>query len=367
MRLLDRYVLRTFLKVFVMSLLAFGAGVVALDFFGRVSYFLDPRRVEGTFAEGYSSLGLILRFYAAYLPFLLEQVMPLVTAAAGLFTVSQLLSGNEVAPVVAGGTSARRLFLPLLLASLAVSVGHLAFQEVAVPALTREQIALKRFFAGDRQRGIRDLPHLRDGRGSVTHAGWYGFADRALEEVVVQRPWERRGGEAIGFEIWKAARLLPSGDRWVAPEGVEIQPPGVDSLPRRLPAGSPVDLGVSPEEVDALAAKKGAADLPLKQLHALAAKFPGRRHLIVAFHKQIARPLASFAMLLVGIPVLLSAGRSYFLGGAIAFGLSAAYYFLDIFFTSLGDRGDLPPLFAAYFPLAVLLSFGIARTATVTT
>jgi lipopolysaccharide export LptBFGC system permease protein LptF len=119
--------------------------------------------------------------------------------------------------------------------------------------------------------------------------------------------------------------------------------------------------------VDALAAKKGTADLPLRQLHALAGKFPGRRHLTVALHKQLARPFASFAILLVGIPVLLAAGRSYFLGGAIAFGLSAAYYFLDIFFTSLGDRGDLPPLFAAYFPLSLLLSAGIARVSTITT
>jgi lipopolysaccharide export system permease protein len=87
----------------------------------------------------------------------------------------------------------------------------------------------------------------------------------------------------------------------------------------------------------------------------------------VALHKQVSRPFASFAMLLVGIPLLLSAGRAYFAGGALAFGLSMAYYFLDILFTSLGDRGDLPPLLAAYSPLALLLSLGVARLSTVTT
>ena len=44
-----------------------------------------------------------------------------------------------------------------------------------------------------------------------------------------------------------------------------------------------------------------------------------------------------------------------------------AYYFLDIFFTSLGDRGDIPPYLAAYFPLALLLSLGVARMSTVPT
>jgi lipopolysaccharide export LptBFGC system permease protein LptF len=87
----------------------------------------------------------------------------------------------------------------------------------------------------------------------------------------------------------------------------------------------------------------------------------------VALHKQVARPFASFAMLLVGVPVLLSVGRSYFAGGAIAFALSAGYYFLDVLFTSLGDRGDLPALFGAYVPIALLLSLGVAKAATVPT
>lgn len=362
MRLLDRYVLRTFLRVFLVALFAFGVILVALDFFGRLGFFLDPDRVQGTFAEGYSTFRLIVSFYAVYLPFLLKEVLPFVSVAAGLFTVAHMLHGNEVAPVVAAGTSVRRLLLPLFLAGFVTSLLHVAFQELAVPALSHEQIALKRFFAGEHTRGVRDPPHMRDGHGTVTRAGWYGFGDGSLSEVVVQRPWERGG-----FEIWKAPRLDPEGDHWVAREGVEVQPKGVDALPRRLPPGARVDIGVTPDEADALASRKATAALSFSQLHALTEKFPGRRHLQVALGKQIARPFASFAMLLLGVPLLLSAGRSYFAGGALSFGLSMAYYLLDIFFTSLGDRGDLSPFLAAYFPIALLLSLGVARIATVPT
>jgi lipopolysaccharide export system permease protein len=362
MRLLDRYVLRTFLRVFLVALFAFGVVLVALDFFGRLGFFLDRGRVQGTFAEGYSTFRLIVTFYAIYLPFLLKEALPLITVAAGLFTVAHMLHGNEVAPVVSAGTSVRRLLLPLFLAGLMTSLLHIAFQELAVPSLSHEQIALKRFFAGEHTRGVWDPPHMRDGHGTVTRARWYDFGDGSLSEVVVQRPWD-----VGGFEIWKATRLDPEGDHWVAPEGVEIQPKGVDALPRRLPPGARVDLGVTPDEADALANKKATAALSLSQLHALARKFPGRRHLQVAFGKQLARPFASFAMLLLGVPLLLSAGRAYFAGGALSFGLSTAYYFLDIFFTSLGDRGDLPPFVAAYVPLALLLSLGIAKLATVPT
>jgi lipopolysaccharide export LptBFGC system permease protein LptF len=272
-----------------------------------------------------------------------------------------MLHGHEVAPVIAAGTSARRLFLPIFLAGLAISIGHVAFQQLLVPRLSKEQMAVKRFFSGD-ETGVRDPAHIRDGKGTVTRADWYGFSDGALSGVVVQRPWEKGG-----FEIWKAPRLEPRGDRWTAPLGVEIQPPGVDALPRRLPPDAEVDLGVTPDDVDALATKRGIAGLSLSQLKGLVDRFPGRRHLRVALHKQVSRPFASFAMLLVGIPLLLSAGRAYFAGGALAFGISMAYYFLDIFFTSLGDRGDLPPFLAAYAPLALLFSAGVARLSTVAT
>lgn len=361
MRLLDRYVLLVFLRVFVVALVTFGVLLVAVDFFGRIGYFLDADRVEGTFVEDSSTIRRVFLFYAVYVPFLLQQMLPFVTVSAGLFAVAHMLHGREVAPVIAAGTSSRRLFLPLFAMGLLISLGHVAFQQFLVPKLSREQMAVKRFFSAD-QTGVKDPAHIRDGNGTVTRAGWYGFSDGALTGVVVQRPWQRDG-----FEIWTAPRLEPAGERWTAPEGVEIQPPGVDALPRRLPDGAEVDIGVTPDDVDALATKRSIAGLSLSQLKRLVERFPGRRHLRVALHKQIARPLASFAMLLVGIPLLLSAGRAYFAGGALAFGISMAYYFLDIFFTSLGDRGDLPPYLAAYSPLALLFSLGVARLSTVAT
>jgi len=361
-RLLDRYIARTFLKVFLATLVGLTVLAVAFDFFGRVNHFLNPDRVEGTFAEGYSSFAIIALFYAAYLPFLLKIVLPFVTVGAGLLTLTQMLQRNEVFPVIAAGVSARRLLLPLFLCGFGVTCGHIAFQEYVVPALTREQVALRRFFSGDRTSLVDDLAHLRDGEGTVTRAGGFSFNDRSLQDVVIQRPWK-----AAGFDRWLADRLDPDGDAWVAPGGVEIRPAGVESVSRRLPPGARVDIGLSPGDVEALAAERGTSDLSYTQLARLASKFPERRHLRVALHKQAARPLSGFLLLLCGAPILLRTGRSYFFGAAVAFLLSAGYFFLDLFFKSLGDRGDLPPIFAAYFPIACLLSLAVARHVTLRT
>jgi len=361
-KLLDRYVAFTFLKVFLGALLLCTFGIGLLDFFTRLGQFLDPERLQGTFAQDYSSLRVILEFYAAYLPFLVKEMLPFITVAAALLTLSTMLRDNEILPVMAAGVSARRLFLPLFLCGLLVAAGHMAFQDYLVPTLGRKQLALKRFFAGDRTAVLYNLSHLRDGKGTVTCAGAFFLSDRSLFRVVIQRPWTE-----AGFERVIAKRLVPDGDAWIAPEGGRIEPAGVEQAVRKLPPGARVEFGITPAEVEALATKHGTRELSYSQLSHLVRKFPGRRSLQVALHKQIARPLTSFAILLCGVPILLAAGSSFFLGGALAFLISAGFYFLDIFFTSLGARGDLPPLFAAYFPLVLLVSIGVSRLVVVRT
>jgi len=356
---MDRYVGLSFVKAFAMTLLVFSISGVMLDWFGRVGYMSDAARVESTFAEGFSQVKIFVLFYMAYLPFLLKQVLPFVAVAAALMTVNHMVRYNEVMPILAAGVSARRLFAPLFLCGLAISAGHFAFNEFLLPSLSREQIALKRFFSGDRKIGLRNLAHLRDGKGTVTRASGYNFSDQSLTEVTVHRPWTKRG-----FDILSAPRLDPAGEAWVATDGAMVHPADIAAPPRELPPGTRVDFGVSPDDVEALASKQGTAEISFTQLRRLVKKFPERRNLRVAMHKQITRPLTTFVLLMVGVPFLLASGRRRFMGMALTIAVCGGYYLLDIFFTSLGDRGDLPPLMAAYLPLALVFSLGVARLAT---
>lgn len=362
MRLLDRYVALTFLKTFLATLLVFAVSGVALDFFSRLSYFGAADRVAGTFAEEYSRGKLIFLFYLAYLPYLLKQVLPFVSVASALITVHGMMRHNEVMPVLSAGVSARRLFFPLLACGVLVSGLHFGFNEYLLPSISREHIALKRFFSGDRKTGLQRLAHLRDGKGTVTRAGSYSFADQSLRDVTIQRPWKPEG-----FELCTADRLDPDGDAWVATAGATILPTGILAEEQAVPPGTRIDFGVSPDEVEALASKQGTAEISLRQLGRLVDKFPYRRHLRVSFHKQITRPLTSFVLLLVAIAFLLGRSRARIVGLVTALALCAGYYFLDIFFSSLGDRGDLTPVVAAYAPLALLFSIGTARLLTMRT
>jgi len=362
MKLLDRYVTRTFFTVFVLTLIVFSISIVTLDFFGRISSFVDDDPASSTLVEGHSRAKIILLFYMAYLPYVLKDLLSFISVAAGMFTVTYMIKNNELQPVLAAGTSARRLFLPIFVCGFLVSIGHIAFQELVVPSLNREHIALKRLYAGDRTAEITNVPHLRDGKGTVTRAATYSFSDQALTGVIVFRPWTE-----TGFAVWFIDRIEPDGDGWRATSPIFIQPAGIATVGETLDAGTPVDIGVTPGEVEAIASKEGTAELSLRQLMALQRKYPDRRSLAVAVQRQMARPLASFVLLLLGVPMLLATGRSLVAGAIVAFGVSASFYFIDIFLTSLGDRGDVPAVLAVWFPIVLYLSLGLARLFTVRT
>ncbi|MEM8885305.1 MAG: LptF/LptG family permease [Planctomycetota bacterium] len=364
MSLLDRYVTRTFFAVFLTALVVFSIGIVTLDFFARASVFVDSDGLESQLASGYSRLELIARFYLAYLPYVLKDTLGFVSVAAGMFTVTHLLRNNEVQPVLAAGRSARRMFMPVFACGLLIAFAQIAFQELVIPGLNREQIVLKRLFSGERSDGVDRLPHLRDGRGRVTRAGFYSFQDQSLRDVVIAQPWNDKGS----VETWFVDRLEPDGEQWRAAAPVRILPAGISAVGRSLPTGSPVDLGVSPNDVEALTAERGMAELNYSQLKALLEKFPDRRNLQVALQRQLARPMSSFILLLCGVPILLGlSGRSLVLGAAVAFGVSATFYFLEIFMTSLGDRGELPPVVAVWFPSVLFFSIGLSRLMTIRT
>jgi len=355
-RLLDRYVFKLYGVSFFAALLAFSSGLVALDFFARMQQFLDTERLDAVKAEG-GWFVVVLKFYAAYLPYLLKELMPFVTTSAALVTILILQRANEVQPVLAAGVSARRLFAPILLSAFAVSLGLLGFQEFVVPTLNPKIVRIKRLFSGNRDLEIKDVPHLRDGKGTVVRAARYRlFNPTGLKRVVIMRPWEEEG-----FESWLIEFLEPDGDGWRATNGGQIMPADQTKPVRQLAKGARVEFGVTPQEVEVLISRQGTAESSFRQLKALADKFPDRRSLQVALHRQVAQPLSCFALVLLAIPLLLRAGGSVARGGGRVFLASGALFVMTVFCNILGDRGDLSPLLAAYLPVTFFLCLGLAR------
>src|SRR5574337_1952425 len=107
MRILDRYLAREFLRVFVFALAVLLALAAIVDLFVRLSRFLD---VSGM---------VVIQYYLQRLPWFGLQVMPVAVLLAALFSLGHMTRQNEL---------------------LAMKMGHLSFLRIIVPLLVLSQI-----------------------------------------------------------------------------------------------------------------------------------------------------------------------------------------------------------------------------------
>jgi len=115
-RLLDRYVLKNFLRAYFYCIAAFFAIWLIFDISDNISIFLDAR----------ISVGLVFQYYLTQIPQIIVILLPVSLLLALLFCLSRMSRTNEIVSMLAAGVSIPRLLLPLIVMGLltsAVSAG----------------------------------------------------------------------------------------------------------------------------------------------------------------------------------------------------------------------------------------------------
>ena len=104
MKLLDRYVLRTFLHAYAYCIAAFVSIWLIFDISDNLSTFVDDR----------VSLALVTRYYLTQLPQILVFLLPVALLLALLFSLGRMSRTNELVSMLTAGVSIPRLILPLV-------------------------------------------------------------------------------------------------------------------------------------------------------------------------------------------------------------------------------------------------------------
>ncbi len=128
-RLLDRYIIREFVLIFMIAM----AGFLFVCLVGDVSERLND------FVDANAPLKLILLFYVNQLPYYLIFVLPASSLIATLFTLGQFSKHNELTAMLASGVSLGRAFLPIMVFMLAVSAAAFVVNETVVPEANRNK------------------------------------------------------------------------------------------------------------------------------------------------------------------------------------------------------------------------------------
>ncbi len=123
MILLNRYLLAQFAVNFFTVSSGFVAIYLLVDFFEK----LDKFTSQG------GSLGLALKFFLLNIPFILDQLGPVLILLAGVITFGVLNHNNELRALKAGGIPLTKIIKPIIIGSLCATMLFLATAQWILP------------------------------------------------------------------------------------------------------------------------------------------------------------------------------------------------------------------------------------------
>ena len=343
---LDRYLLREWLRVFLVTLVGFPILVIVIDLTDKLDTYLSrgiPR-------------GAVVLSYVFDLPEKMFLVLPVAVLFATVFTVGALGRHSELTAAKASGISFHRLVRPLFAAAGAALLAGLLLGEIAPVASSRRAELL-----GDK--AIRSTTSrynfvYRADRGWVYAIRSLELRNREMSDLLLEREGTGSGYPTIVLAAQRAvyADTGTVRPRWTLHQGTlrylaGNEPGGeaafeFDSLQSRTLRERPVDLLAEPKSPDEM--RYGELR---RYIEALTRSGSNAKKLQVELALKIAIPFICLLIALFGAPLAISTPKS---GAAWGVAASLATTFIVLLMFQLakavGSGGVLPPLLAAWTP-----------------
>ena len=358
LRQLDRYVLGTWVRLFVMAALGLPLVAIFFNLTDMLSKLLD---------RGLTMKEIVVSYIYA-LPEYAFLVMPAAVLLATVFTVGGMGRHSELTAAKAGGQSFHRLMRPLFIAAglaavLAFGVGELA------PWATARQLEIQKAKQARPTRARFNFVYSGD-------AGWVytvrslDIASRQLKQVMFER--QGTGLDYPGMVLTadsatyddslKAWRLRTGASRVIAGPGRQATF-SFRSMRLRALRQSPADL---------LAESKGPDEMRYAELgryiEALKRSGNDANKLIVEQALKLALPVTCIIIALFGAPLAVTTPRAGPAAGvAISLAIALIFLLLTQLTKAIGAGGVVNPLVAAWFPNVIFLFAGLVLLAKVRT
>lgn len=375
MSILDRYVLRLFIKVLVTSFVSMSGLIVMVDISSNLGEFIS---------YGNQSMGgvvSVLRdYYAARLLTYFDLLSGLLSLVAAMFAVTWLQRTNELTAIMAAGISPGRTIKPLVIAACCVAMLGMVNRELIVPQFQEKLARNAQDWLGKAEKALE--PRY-DSETDILLAGRHTVAaERRIAEPNFQLPAPLPG----------YGRKLLASNAWYRPQrddrpggylltGVQ-SPADLIQLPSITMEGQPVVL--SPRDTPWLEPDQCfvVSNVGFEQLAGGKAwrRYSGTWQLIralrnpsidygadvrVTVHQRFVRPILDVTLLLLGLPLVVTREhRNVFVAAGQCLLVVAGFFVVVLVCEWLGSRSYLlTPAQAAWSPLIVLspLAYTVAQ------
>ncbi|HKW14572.1 MAG TPA: LptF/LptG family permease [Candidatus Krumholzibacteria bacterium] len=349
-RIHDRYLLKSFLRVFLFAVVAFVIIYITVNVFEEIDNFIDHD----------AKLIYIARYYFYSLPFVLTYVIPVSLLLGTVFSMGVLARRNELTALLASGVSLTRVARPIFATSLVIALFSIYFNDDIVSRANRLKDDVMHY---DIEGRVRAHPELRTDfrflgeHGFVYLASSYDTRARTLYEVVVQQFEHDTVVRRIDAKsaTWLRGRWrFNSGYVRTFKNGAE-NVAAFDTLTVPEMKESPDDF--AEEEVN-------EEDMNLVQLRRFISKVHRSggdvEKYMVDMYFKFSFPFAGAIFVLIG--VALASGKrkpSIATGFGLTLVVSFMYYAVLRVGQTLGHNGVLPPFFAAQAGNILFLIIGL--------
>jgi lipopolysaccharide export system permease protein len=363
MPILDRYLLRQFVRVFLICFVSLTGLFAVFDAFSNLDEFLNYAEKHGHVLE------LLAKYYGYRSVALFDRLSGVLALTAAMFTVTLFQRHNEYTAVSAAGVAPARIVAPIIYACVAISIAAAASRELLIPRIRDHLSRSAKDLEGDQ---AQELLPRRDNATDILIRGRRTYAN------------QRR--------IHKPDFLLPRtlddyGQKLQAAEGYYYPPeanrPGgyllteVD-VPRNLDQRASLRLGgqevvFTPRDHAWLKPNQCfvVSDVDFEmltggqtwQVSSTFALIRGLRNPSLDFgadarvtiHSRFLRPLLDVILLFLGLPLVLKGQRNIFVSIGLCIVVISGFMLVVVGAQYMGVAYLISPALAAWVPLMIFL------------
>lgn len=359
MRILDRYVLRSVLGLFIGCLLTFLFLYIIIDLFSHLDEILKNK----------VALTILAQYYLAFLPVIFVQVTPVACLLATLYTFGKLNHNNELIAMRASGLSIFQVIRTIIIFGLITSVFIFWVNDKFVPASTLVSQKIKAQMEGDSKKTQEKEQEI------IGNLSMYGLKNRLFfvnkflprqktmegitilehdeHQNIVKKIVANRGVYKDGF--WRFYQSITydfneNGQFKGEPQYLEEEVMTIPEPPREFLAQQqrPEYMSISQLEDYIWKLSKSGASGVVKRLK-------------TEFYQRFTTPLTSIIIILLGIPFSFRMKRRATGLSSIALSIIVGflYYVLNAVSLALGNTGMLIPVMAASLSHIIALAFSL--------
>lgn len=347
MKLLDKYILKQVITMFLMGVLVFTSIIFASDTFITLIKQISKYGIP----FDYAFMIIIL-----HLPSVFVMTIPMGVLLATVMTLNGLSLSSEITVMRACGIGLNRIAKPIFAFAIVMTFVSFFVNETIVPTATEwsTNVALKAF-------GQKHIPEGKQNftfkevkeNGTLKRLFYVGdCTDGVLHNITV-----------LDASDGKTIQILQAREGSTSPKGWKFQKGAAykiaDShkpLDTTLFNDTTITFGMDlSKEIE----KNQAAERNFIQLMKYIAK-EGLSELKIALYDKLALPLTTVALVLIGVPLAITPPRvRYNRGFLFSILIIFAYYLIRALSLSFGEAGTLIPVLAAFMPNIVLTIWGI--------